>query len=203
MTDTDDPTTTFTDSEPTTDDPTTPEPLKRRYQENTSFYSDLFKLKVSSMLQWKGWRKMTQNAPYDEHHNLNEDWFHTEHCHYFHTIDSNGKVQEYCQPVGQHVHKIEVIRKGDEIYSVKCVSGPLKWQITTKFGKRQKILMPDPHDTHTHEMEYCKSNKIMKADVNSEAVKVIGRAESAASSTEVYDEHGKPLGKLQVKAAAR
>jgi len=179
------------------------QPIKRLYREEASFYSDLFKLGVAKMLRWTGWTKVSQNAPRDEKGNINTpDWVEVEHCHFFHTIDSNGKMQDYCQPVGQHVHKIEVVRdprNPEDILEVKCVSGPLRWEITDKYGKRQKMLMPVPHDDHTHEMMYVKSNKINRPSMNSEAVKVIGRVQAQQDSRDVYDEDGKPLGKLSLR----
>ena len=179
-----------------------PQVLQRRYKENMSFFSDLFKLNVASMLQWKGYQEITKDAPLDENGNLNEDWFHTEHCHWFHTFDSNGKEQFYTPMIGQHCHKIEIKRdpsNPEDILSFKVVGPPLKWIITKKYGKRQKILSPDPHDTHTHEMEYKKTNKLSRPDINSEAVKVIGNVQSHSTSKAVYDEHGKPLGNLEVR----
>lgn len=176
--------------------------IVRRYRENTSFFSDLFRLQLAKLLQWKGWTKVSQNAPKDENGNLNDDWVLTPHCHYFHTFDSNGKKQEHCQPVAQHVHKMQVVRdpeNPDDILEVRCVSGPLKWVITEKFGKRQKILEEDPHDKHRHDTEYIKSNQITQAKMNSDAVKVISRATVAATSKAVFDEDGKPLGNLAVR----
>ena len=179
-----------------------PKPIQRRYKENMTFFSDLFKLKVAKMLQFKGWTKISQDAPRDEKGDLNDDWFYTEHCHYFHTRDSNGKEQTYSQPVGQHVHKMEIVRNPndpDEIFEVKCVSGPLKWEISTKYGKRKKVLVPDPNDDHRHDTVYLKSNQLSRPDINVEAAKVMDRVK-APENKQVYDpETGQKLPNLAVR----
>ena len=183
-------------------EPSAPKHIVRRYKENTTFFSDLFKLQVAKLLQWKGWTKISQNAPRDQKGNLNDDWVLTEHCHYFHTYDSNGKEQFYSQPVAQHVHKMLVTRDPNDhtqMLEVKCVSGPMKWKITDEFGKRQKVLVPDPHDDHTHDTLYIKSNELSKPNMNSDAAMVVSRAEVAGTSKVVFDEQGKQLGKLEVR----
>lgn len=187
---------------PQAPNPEQPKPIERRFRENMSFFSDLFKLKVSKMLQWKGWTKAGKDAPLNENGHLNDDWFYTEHCHYFHTMDSSGRVQDYCQPVAQHKHKIKVTRDPDnhqDVISVECVSGPLKEVITDKYGKRQKIWVEDPHDKHRHETEYLKSNQLSRPNVNVEAAKVMSSVQASGNSKTVFDENGKSLGKLEVR----
>jgi len=197
------PTQTLTTNEPTESDaPESKSAIVRRFRENTAFFSDLFKLKVAKMLLWKGFKKDSLEAAFDEDGNLNEDWFHVEHCHFFHTVDSNGKVQDYSVPVGQHFHKMKVIRdpnKPSEIISVECASGPLKWSIVKKYGKRQRGVVPfSQFDEHKHETIYLKSDKLHRPDMNPDAVKVIG-AHDAKGSKDVYDENGKSLGRLEVR----
>lgn len=191
----------LTAKEPTEpNQPETQTTLKRRFRENTVFFSDLFKLKVSKMLLWKGWHKDSLESAYDEDGNLQPDWFQVEHCHFFHTVDSNGREQQYSVPVGQHFHKMKINRDPHgEIISVECVSGPLTRKVVKKFGKRQHgVVKACQFDEHTHETVYLKSDKLNRPDMNTEAVKVIG-AHDAKTSKDVYDENGKSLGKLEVR----
>lgn len=175
---------------------------QRRFQETTTYYSDLFKLQVAKLLHWNGWKKITKDSPRDRSGNLNEDWMMTEHCHYFHTIDSNGKVQDYCQPVAQHVHKMKVVRdpaNPDGLPIVTCEGPPLKWVITDKYGKRERILEPDPHDKHEHNCKYIKSNELTKAKMNSQAAIMMGGVTASQTSKAVFDDAGKKLPDLAVR----
>jgi len=179
-----------------------PKPLVRKFQENTTYFSDLFKLDLSKCLKWMGYKKDDLTAPFHEDGTVNSPaWQLVEHVHFFRTVDSKGKPQTHSAPVANHYHEMKVVRdpkNKEQILSVECVSGPLKWGVVKKFGKKRRELIPvNSHDKHTHEIVYLKSKELTKPKMNPEALKVIG-AQAARSTTQVYDEKGRPLGKLAV-----
>lgn len=93
-------------------------------------------------------------------------WVPTPHCHYFHTRDSSGKLQEYTCAVGGHVHKIDVtIENG--LLVAKC--GPPVIRVK---GDR---VVDFPNDDHTHEVEYLWSEEIEARKMNKAASKAIAQ----------------------------
>lgn len=176
--------------------------IQRIFKESTEFFSDLFKLTVNKMLQYRGYTEEGKKWPYNEDGSLNTpDWVDIEHCHFFHTVDSKGANQEYCTPVANHFHKMKVTRdpkNPNDIISVECVSGPLKMKDVKRLGKMTKMAVPvNDHDTHTHGVQYLKSDKLSQPKVNSEALKLIGQQQQILSK-KVYDENGKKLDDLGV-----
>lgn len=122
---------------------------------------DLFKLLPAPMLK---------NTSYNDDAPIYER---LEHCHIFHTIDSSGKVQTECAPVGGHFHEISVVQLADDAAPSIRVSGPKKWVITRKGKKKTKIIIDiGEHDTHTHEVKYIRSEKIQMRKVNAELAKL-------------------------------
>lgn len=180
----------------------TPTPLVRKFQENTTYFSDLFKLDLSKCLKWMGYKKDDLTAPFHEDGTVNSPaWQLVEHVHFFRTVDSKGKPQTHSAPVANHYHKMEVVRDPNDkekILSVECVSGPMKWGVVKRYGKKKRELIPvNEHDKHTHDIVYLKSKELTKPKMNPEALKVIG-AQASRNTTQVYDDQGRPLGNLAV-----
>lgn len=177
-----------------------PSALVRKFKENGTFYSDLFKLQLGKALQYVGFRKESKNAAYDREGNLHPDWLTKEHSHFYRTVDSKGKVQEFCTPACGHTHRMKVNRNSaGEIISVECDSGPLSMQVTDKYGKKERVHMPvNDFDDHKHETIYVRSDKLQNQSINVEAAKVISR-EASKNSKDVFDNEGKKLETLAVQ----
>lgn len=129
-------------SEPKTKKSTTTKVTKktaqpnRKYGNDTHVDSDTFKLTTAHMRKNISWN---EQAPV---------WDNVDHVHYFHTIDSNGRAMTHCEFVGGHRHEVKVVMndKGDLIAEV----GPA-------LDRRGNLI---PHDSHTHQAAYLKSDKV-------------------------------------------
>jgi len=91
---------------------------------------------------------------------------HLDHCHIYHTVDSNGKAMTESSPVGNHHHKVIV----DE------VEGKLKVYVSEamRYVKRGKKVFESPlaNDHHTHEVQYLGSHEVKARELNTEFVKL-------------------------------
>lgn len=148
--------------------------IERFYATSKEVDHDLFKLSVARMLKWMGYNKGEKDP---------DDLIPAEHCHFFHTIDSDGRPQQFCSSIGGHFHKMEVVDDGSGVPKVKCVSGPLQFKFENyrknRANKRRKIAVPaNDFDTHTHESEYVRSEKVALRKVNVDAVELV-RIEAA------------------------
>jgi len=136
--------------------------IQRRYKDSSKLHHDLFKLKVADMqknIAWDG----------------TEDLRSVEHCHFFHTVDSDGKVLTNSSAIGGHFHKMEVVVNDDGVPMVKCISGPVRFakKKNRRTGKWEKVIAPtNDFDYHTHEIEYLKSEEITVRKTNIEAVQM-------------------------------
>lgn len=100
-----------------------------------------------------------------------------EHAHIYHSHnDKNGKVNDYCTPVGGHTHRVEIIEWGTDengdkyVKKVKC--GPPVKLVLQKRGDRapKKAYAPIVYpryegeesevDDHRHELLYIRAEKI-------------------------------------------
>lgn len=150
---------------------TAPVTQQRIYKGTQVLDHDLFKLKVA---------KMRKDVSYDGE----PDYVQFEHCHIFHTIDSNGKKQDTCSPVGGHFHEVRVVQKPGQVPTLE-VSGPMKY-VMKKFGKKfKKVPEPlDPEvDSHTHEVEYLGSERITPRTPNMEFAKLDAAVRAHQSPT--------------------
>jgi hypothetical protein len=132
-------------------------PAARVYKGTQELDHDLFKLKVGTMLKDISFTDMP-------------DLVKIEHCHIFHTIDSNGKKQHECNAVGGHTHSVEVVET-DGVPSL--VVGPAsRWtRQRVKGGRMIRVLTPIEHDDHTHDWEYLGSERIRLRENNMEFAK--------------------------------
>lgn len=118
--------------------------FKRNYLNSDEIPCDLFKLEVANGRT---------------NHGISERdaiWLNTEHCHYYRTYDSDGRLQTECTAVMGHKHDIEILRdKKGEIQELKC--GAAKWS----------------NDNHTHKMSYKYSSAIKQRVWNTEVQRAL------------------------------
>lgn len=134
--------------------------VERVYSTGQDIDHDLFKLESAEML-----KNISSLPP--------PTFEPTAHCHFFHTVDSDGRKQELCAAVGGHFHKMEVINTGG-VPIVKC-GPPIKWgTYKDRYGNQTRALVRFlDDDNHTHEVRYLKSEKIKLRSVSIEATKIV------------------------------
>lgn len=132
----------------------------RKLKGSKNVYHDLFKLKNAPMVKILGVPDpvLMKKAP----HLVRT--VQLEHCHIFHSIDSNGRPQKYSTHIGGHCHEIKVNLNPDGSFKVEC-GPPLR-----RF-KNSRVEPVEPYDTHTHEVEYIESIELQARKANQEAVK--------------------------------
>jgi hypothetical protein len=139
----------------------------RIYKSTQDVDHDLFKLTVSEMIKNGGYNP---DVPMLEKH---------EHTHWFHTVDSSGRAQTASTPTGGHHHNVKVIVGKDGVPTLE-VSGPKRWVKRKVRGTRNKFKRVEEdafigtgedaiHDTHSHNVQYCGSEKITLRSPNIEA----------------------------------
>ena len=139
----------------------------RVYKNNLTFDSDLFKLEVATM---------KKNVSFVKGQPRIED---IDHCHHYHSRDSQGRVQKYSNKVGGHFHEIiTTVDKKTGKPTVVC--GPAIREHIKKIrpGKVKKVNVPvsyqnedtdiDIVDNHTHEITYRGSDKLSQAKIRSQ-----------------------------------
>lgn len=136
--------------------------VERVYKGTQEAHHDLFKLEVESMKKNTAWDGTVELVS-------------VEHCHFFHTVNSDGKKQIYSSAIGGHFHKMELVEVEGGVPEVKCVSGPVKIakRKNKMTGKWEKVLVPtSEYDNHTHDVKYINSSKVQIRKTNSEAAVV-------------------------------
>ena len=124
---------------------------KRDYSGERMLPSDLFKLEVGMMLK---------NMSGDDRNPLLVP---VEHCHFYHTFDSNGSAQKECSAIGGHKHSVKIeFDKDGQIIDFSCGT-PIA------FGSN-KI---ETTDKHIHTMTYIKSDKVKQRTRSEEAAKFL------------------------------
>lgn len=137
---------------------------KRFYQGDREMDHDLFRLNVANMVKNVG-----VDAP-DQEPTIVE----MAHTHFFHTVDSDGRPQTHSVYIGGHCHKMTVLPASEpgEVPTVIC--GPAVREVRKKHrGKFIKVWENLPDDTHSHEVQYIRSDKIRLRTANAEAANVI------------------------------
>jgi hypothetical protein len=150
--------------------------FQRKYRGTQTLHHDLFKLKVENM---------AKNVSIDEN---NPVIVGVEHAHFFHTIDSQGRPQDRCNPVGGHFHMVTPRKNKDGSFVVDIdgnpiveVSKPLR--MVQRKNARGKVTVEVENvsigdgkiDEHVHEVEYMGSDKIQARKINAEAMKFEGQ----------------------------
>lgn len=129
----------------------------RVYKNTQEIDHDLFKLSPA---------EMKKNVSFTEH--TRYEYF--MHSHIFHTVDSNGRVQDTCNSVGGHHHAITVEKNGEGV-PVIHVSPAMKYISKKINGRLKRVAVPVLDDEHTHEIEYLGSEKIKLRQANIEFAK--------------------------------
>ncbi len=154
--------------------PSRPRQDARTYAKTQSVDHDLFKLELG---------KFRRDLSLDRDGSLMDE---VEHVHYFHTVDSAGRVQKLSNLVGGHFHEMTV--EQDPEGGVPIVTaGPAMVYISKKVGKKAavKLAVPYEEDQHTHEVTYMGSQKIQLRKANIEFAKM--QAEVAARAEQTLD----------------
>lgn len=160
---------------------------KRVYKNEQKLIHDLFKLLPANVLQDHGF----ENSPMIVR---------MEHSHLFHTIDSSGRPQKTCVPIGGHFHFVEVVPQANGAPGLR-ISTPKKWVQKKIRGSKNTervavdVMMQDGSiDNHVHDFEYIGSEEITMRKVNMEAVKYESEVAAkmnpsipGASATEVFE----------------
>lgn len=126
---------------------TTQTQTRRIYKGDMEIDHDLFKLEVSTARK----NVSIDNTPL---------YAGVEHCHFFHTYDSNGRKQAACSPIAGHTHQMEVT--ADDDGNLVAKAGPAVKYAGGKF-------IPVSGDNHTHDTTYIASEKIQVRRVSAEA----------------------------------
>jgi len=143
-----------------------PEIKQRVFKHMDKVHHDLYKLEVA---------KMAKKIGLGSFEDMDDPaiWQWVEHCHFFHTVDSNGRLQFYSTQIGGHFHEMEIIPQGDDQPPIlKCVSGPLVWGRVKRKGKFVKEAIPVSGDDHTHDITYLRSEVVERRVLNSAAALV-------------------------------
>ena len=121
----------------------------RHFKGETEVNHDLFKLEMSYF-------KKNLGLPHSPR------WENTEHAHYFHTVDSNGKPMQYSSAIGGHCHEVSVKVLEDGRLVATC-GKPVKRY------KNNKVEQLPTHDDHTHDVSYLFSEKVKARRLNEKA----------------------------------
>jgi len=146
-----------------------PKGQKRVFKGTQEIHHDLFKLKVATMLKRKpeSWGLGTDELD-------KQDMLDVEHVHFFHSVDSDGKVQTNCSTIGGHFHIMEVAQGADGVPVVKCGSGPMHFARKKVRGKMKRVMIPvNEVDDHTHDVQYIESMTVKRRKLSAEAANVV------------------------------
>lgn len=129
-------------------------------------YHDLYKLEVAPCKKALG------------HSEDDPQLFDAEHVHFFHTVDSNGKILSTSGAIAGHFHEMEVIPNEDPTLppKVRCASGPMQMVKRKVKGRYVKVAEPvvimGELDDHTHQVTYLRSDLISHRTINPQAVNI-------------------------------
>lgn len=149
------------------------QPFERVFAGQTELNHDLFKLEAANLIR---------NASYNIDNPIFEN---VEHAHFFHSIDSRGRKQEFSNKVGGHFHAISINPDGTAV----C-SGPLIEIKRKKYGRVHTEYLPIGHDQHIHKVTYRFSEKVKPATINAEWAKVqanVANIEAQKASIRIDD----------------
>ena len=137
----------------------------RFFQQTEEIHCDTYRLEVAKMIKNMAFNK----GAYD----LEK----IEHVHHFHTYNSDGKKEVYCQNVGGHTHKINYKEVEGGVPEIISVGPPIQIIKKTVRGKKQLVevqLDPNLEDNHTHEINYRSSSKVLKRQLDPRAAQMQG-----------------------------
>ena len=128
---------------------------KRFYKGQSEFLHDLFKLELASLTVNKAWNPRAPRLST------------IEHCHHFHTRNSEGKEMTKSNRTNGHYHEVTWGENDDGTLWAEC--GPA---MTEKIVDGRKVPTPIEHQ-HTHECTYKFSEKLTSRKVNPDAQRSI------------------------------
>lgn len=132
---------------------------KRQMKGSKEVYHDLFKLRPAPM-------KKILGVPNERLLRTNPDavrMVDVEHCHFFHSVDSNGRPQKYSSSIGSHCHEVKITLDENGDFIAEC-GPPLR-----KFGN-SRVEIKGSYDNHTHEVIYIESEQFKARVANEKAV---------------------------------
>lgn len=136
--------------------------IERVYIGSQQIDHDLYKLKSSIMKTNVSW---TQQPRYVE----------AEHCHFFHSVDSDGRRQTHSVAIGGHFHEMMMIKpargKAPAVY--RCGPPVKEVRRLGDNGKWVKGYERLKHDDHVHDVEYINSVPVAKRTQSADATNVI------------------------------
>lgn len=150
-----------------------PDGVKRVYRSEQKVHHDLFKL-LPELVK--------KNVGYDP---LKPEIRSYEHTHFYHTVDSNGRKQQYCAPQAGHIHEIE-FELGEEPKIILC--GP---PLLSQSAKKSKNFPYDKSgrlgDRHAHKGLYLFSEQMEVRNISEEAqINMAARANEEASVNRAF-----------------
>lgn len=157
--------------------PVVVEPSGRILRSKQKFHIDHFKLLVGTKIADVSPQAVRQGD--GDHAAV---YVKQEHCHFYHTYDSNGKKQTKCSFIAGHTHEITEVPQGPG-NPPKIVVGPAVKEVRTKDKKTKEwkisfAAADDDKETidqcHKHEWEYMFSEETEGRDMNKEALQLQG-----------------------------
>jgi hypothetical protein len=133
---------------------------KRVFSDLREITTDLYKLMQAPLLKNISIKKDHETDPAANP----TDFITAEHCHFFRTKDSDGKVHKRCMPVANHYHNVEYQtdpNDPDGAPIITSVSAPMRLAKKRVGGKLVDVDVPlNSYDFHTHDVLYVKSENI-------------------------------------------
>ena len=142
---------------------------RRVLKGSETVFHDLYKLESSVMRKNVSYTKIPVLEP-------------IEHCHWFHSVDSNGKKLDRTHAVGGHYHKIE-LKEIDGELTATC--GPAIYSIVSPNSPNGKRELSPDYDQHTHRVSYIRSEQVTIRKYNDAAAMYVNQSlaeERAADS---------------------
>ena len=136
----------------------------RQYKGQVEVDHDLFRLEVSNTkknISFRSDSAIWENVP---------------HKHMFHTVDSDGKPQHNTCPTASHYHKV-TIKEVDGKFVAQC-SEPYQMKVV----KGKRVEVPYQNDSHTHEVTYLRSERIMQRVYSQDALNAINSIKNYESN---------------------
>jgi hypothetical protein len=134
------------------------EPI-RRLKGTKRLHHDLFKLKIAKFKKILGIPDINLLKKNPELVRIVD----VEHCHFFHSVDSNGRPQKYSNSIGGHCHEIKVYMDEHGVLQAEC--GPPLRRLD-----KSRAEPKEQYDYHTHEIEYIESEEFTARVANQDAV---------------------------------
>lgn len=137
---------------------------KRRLKGEQKVYGDLFKLLVTNCQKNFGTEIAPRLLP-------------VEHCHFFHSFDSNGRKMTRCSSIAGHYHECKMV---EENGSLKLEVGPAVWNVDVERRVLNNVI---GGDNHKHDSEYISSEEVTVRKISAESAKMMNTIETLGLGT--------------------